>query len=253
MPWPLSNAGPLQYCRHALRFSKGRAWLRTITVDQRVFDFAGKLRAHSLALGETEAVEWRFASTPVAYEDAVAAMEARVAAIGAGDDRELIWLLEHPPLYTAGTSARPEDLLDGARFPVFRTGRGGQYTYHGPGQLVAYVLFDLNKRGRDVRCHVHRLESWVIAALADDGIAGERREGRPGIWIRSGANDAKIAAIGVRVRRWVAYHGVAINVCPDLNHFSGIVPCGIGDAGVTSIEQCLAAQALGVKADTFSQ
>ena len=204
-------------------------------MDESITAFAEKLRAHSNALGETAGVEWRLSQTPVAYESAIITMEERAAAIFSGNASELIWFLEHPALYTAGASAKPEDLLDPARLPVYRTGRGGQYTYHGPGQLVAYVLLDLNKRGRDVRRHVHALEAWVIAALGDCGIQGERREGRPGIWVRRRDRDEKIAAIGVRVRRWVTYHGVAINICPDLSHFEGIVPCGIGDAGVTSL------------------
>ncbi len=204
-------------------------------MDESVTAFAEKLRAHRSALGEMAGTEWRLSQTPVAYEPAVATMEDRAAAIFAGNAPELIWLLEHPALYTAGASAKPEHLLDPARLPVHHTGRGGQYTYHGPGQLVAYVLLDLNKRGRDVRRHVHSLEAWVMAALADDAIKGERREGRPGIWVRNGSRDEKIAAIGVRVRRWVTFHGVAINICPELSHFEGIVPCGIGDAGVTSL------------------
>ena len=204
-------------------------------MDESVTTFAEKLRAHSNALGETAAIAWRLSQTPVAYELAVVTMEEHAALIFSGNAPELIWFLEHPALYTAGASAKPEDLLDPARLPVHRTGRGGQYTYHGPGQLVAYVLLDLNKRGRDVRRHVHGLEAWVISALGDYGIQGERREGRPGIWVRRRDRDEKIAAIGVRVRRWVTYHGVAINICPDLSHFEGIVPCGIGDAGVTSL------------------
>ena len=204
-------------------------------MDESVTAFADKLRAHSNALGETVGIEWRLSQTPVAYELAVVTMEERAAAIFSGNASELIWFLEHPALYTAGASAKTEDLLDPARLPVHRTGRGGQYTYHGPGQLVAYVLLDLNKRGRDVRRHVHALEAWVISALGDYGIQGERREGRPGIWVKRRDRDEKIAAIGVRVRRWVTYHGVAINICPDLSHFEGIVPCGIGDAGVTSL------------------
>jgi lipoyl(octanoyl) transferase len=184
------------------------------------------------------AIEWGLSDEPVPYEAAVAAMEARVAAIRAGEAPELVWLLEHPPLYTAGTSARPEDLLDPHRLPVYRSGRGGQYTYHGPGQRIAYVLLDLDtpQRGRDVRCHVWRLEEWIIAALARFNVKGERREGRIGVWVagRDGRED-KIAAIGVRVRHWVSYHGVALNVDPDLEHFRGIVPCGIAEHGVTSL------------------
>jgi len=211
-------------------------WLSGIKkMDESVTAFAEKLRAHSTALGEGAGIEWRLSQTPVAYESAVVTMEDRAAAIFSGNASELIWFLEHPALYTAGASAKAEDLLEPARLPVHRTGRGGQYTYHGPGQLVAYVLLDLNKRGRDVRRHVHSLEAWVIAALGSYGIEGERREGRPGIWVRRRDHDEKIAAIGVRVRRWVTYHGVAINICPDLSHFEGIVPCGIGDAGVTSL------------------
>ena len=214
-------------------------------MDESVTAFAEKLRAHANALGEMAGVEWRLSQTPVAYESAVLAMEGRAAAIFAGSAPELVWFLEHPALYTAGASAKPEDLLDPARLPVHRSGRGGQYTYHGPGQLVAYVLLDLNKRGRDVRRHVHGLESWVIPALAGYGIEGERRQGRPGIWVRNGVRDEKIAAIGVRVRRWVTYHGVAVNICPDLSNFEGIVPCGIEDAGVTSLAKMVAGSATG--------
>lgn len=188
-------------------------------------------------------IEWRFADSPVAYPDAVAAMEARVAAIRAGAASELVWLLEHPPLYTAGTSAKPEELLDHGRFPVYATGRGGQHTYHGPGQRVGYVLLDLKPRGSDVRAYVHNLEDWLIATLARFNIKGERREGRVGIWVDRGPHplggrrEDKIAAIGVRVRHWVTYHGVALNVDCDLTHFSGIVPCGIATPqyGVTSL------------------
>jgi len=179
-------------------------------------------------------VEWRVSSAPVAYPDAVAAMEARAAAIAAGEARELIWLLEHPPVYTAGTSADPAELLD-PRFPVFKTGRGGRYTYHGPGQRIGYVLLDLNRRGRDVRCYVHALEGWVIAALSRIGIAAHRAPGRIGIWTGEGSAEQKIGAIGVRVRRWVTLHGFALNVSPDLADFGGIVPCGIADYGVTSV------------------
>jgi lipoyl(octanoyl) transferase len=183
----------------------------------------------------------RAAASPVAYEDAVAAMEDRVAAIRAGTADELLWLLEHPPLYTAGTSARDSDLLD-ARFPVHRTGRGGQYTYHGPGQRVGYIMLDLKNRQQvpDIKNYIYSLEEWIIRSLAAFGIAGERREGRVGIWVaRGGGREDKIAAIGVRVRHWVTYHGVAINVDPDLSHFSGIVPCGISAHGVTSMRDLL--------------
>jgi lipoyl(octanoyl) transferase len=184
----------------------------------------------------TGAIEWRIGTNPVDYEPAVEEMEARVAAIRAGTAPELVWLLEHPPLYTAGTSACDEELLDPRRLPVHRTGRGGRYTYHGPGQRIAYVMLDLSRRDRDVRCHVHRLEEWVIRTLARFDILGERRAGRVGIWVaRHGGEEEKIAAIGVRVRRWVTYHGLAINVDPELDHYRGIVPCGIADHGVTSL------------------
>ncbi len=185
-------------------------------------------------------VEWRWATGPVAYPEAVAAMESRVAAIHAGAAAELVWLVEHPPLYTAGSSARPEDLID-PRFPVFPTGRGGQLTYHGPGQRTAYVMLDLKRRGPDVRAYVGALEDWIMRALALLGVTAERREGRVGLWVAMephgglSGTEAKIAAIGVRVRHWVTYHGVAINVAPDLSHYDGIVPCGIRDHGVTSL------------------
>ena len=184
------------------------------------------------------AVEWRIADAPVAYDAAVAAMEARVAAIREGAAPELVWLLEHPPLYTAGTGARPGDLLNPGGLPVFRTGRGGQYTWHGPGQRVAYAMLDLARRGRDVRAYVHGLEEWAIRALARFNVRGERRAGRVGIWVdRGGGREDKIAAIGVRVRHWVAFHGISINVEPELAHYRGIVPCGIADPrlGVTSL------------------
>ena len=186
-------------------------------------------------------VEWRVSDAPVPYERAVAEMEARVAAIYAGVTPELVWLLEHPPLYTAGTSAVEADLLDPGRLPVFKTGRGGQYTYHGPGQRVAYVMLNLTRPNlgqsrRDVGCHVWRLEEWMIRVLARFGVTGERRDGRVGIWI-AGPNgrEDKIGAIGVRVRRWVTYHGLAFNVDPDLGNYAGIVPCGISGYGVTSL------------------
>ncbi|MBF0304119.1 MAG: lipoyl(octanoyl) transferase LipB [Alphaproteobacteria bacterium] len=188
-----------------------------------------------LAKGD-DAMEWRIDDAAVSYPEAVALMEARVLAIREGRADEMVWLVEHPPLYTAGTSARPEDLLDPERFPVFQSGRGGQYTYHGPGQRVAYVMLDLKARGGDVRRFVHDLEDWVIRALARFAVKGERREGRVGIWVaRGGGREDKIAAIGVRVRRWVSYHGIALNVDPDLSHFEGIVPCGIRAHGVTSL------------------
>ncbi len=187
-------------------------------------------------------MDWQTSSAPVDYPGAVAAMEARVAAIRASQADELVWLLEHPALYTAGTSAKVADLRDPGRFPVYQTGRGGQFTYHGPGQRVAYVLLDLKRRDGDLRRHVQRLEEWAIRALAEFGVVGERRQGRVGIWVDRGADlgpgrEDKIAAIGVRVRHWITYHGLAINLAPALDHFDGIVPCGIAapGLGVTSL------------------
>ena len=194
-------------------------------------------RSRSSAEARTS-VEWRISDEPVDYAEAVAAMEERVARIRDGEAAECVWLLDHPPLYTAGTSARDEDLLAPDRFPVYRSGRGGQFTYHGPGQRVAYVMLDLKRRGPDVRRYVHDLEDWVIRTLGRFNVKGERRPDRIGIWVdRGGGREDKIAAIGVRVRRWVTYHGVAINLEPDLSHFDGIVPCGIASAnyGVTSL------------------
>jgi lipoyl(octanoyl) transferase len=188
--------------------------------------------------------EWRVSPGLTPYPEALAGMEERVAAMLAGRAGELVWLLEHPPLYTAGTSARPADLLAPGRFPVFQSRRGGEYTYHGPGQRVAYAMLDLNARGRDLRAYVWRLEEWVIRALAEFAVTAERRPGRIGVWVarpdkppRADGTPAedKIAAIGVRIRRWIAFHGVAINVEPDLEHFGGIVPCGIRGHGVTSL------------------
>jgi lipoyl(octanoyl) transferase len=189
-------------------------------------------------------VEWRIEADPTPYPDALAFMEARVEAIRAGNARELVWLVEHPPLYTAGTSARIEDLIEPDRFPVFAAGRGGEYTYHGPGQRVAYVMLDLKRRREDVRAFVAALEEWIIRTLAAFNVRGERREDRVGVWVvrpdrpatpgGSPAED-KIAAIGIRLRKWVSFHGISINVEPDLSHFSGIVPCGIQDHGVTSL------------------
>jgi len=180
--------------------------------------------------------EWEVAPAPVPYPEAVARMEARAAAIADGTAPELVWLVEHPPIYTAGTSAKDADLLD-ARFPVYRTGRGGQFTYHGPGQRVGYVMLDLKRRRGDVRGFVRDLEEWLIRALARFNVKGERREGRVGIWVARGSREDKIAAIGVRVRRWVTFHGVSLNVDPDLTHFSGIVPCGVSEHGVTSLRE----------------
>lgn len=179
-------------------------------------------------------IDWIVSDTPVAYPDALAWMEARAAAVAAGDAREAVWLLEHPPLYTSGTSADPAELLD-PRFPVFPVGRGGRYTYHGPGQRVGYLVLDVGKRGRDVRCFVHNVEGWVIAALGQLGVEAWRAPGRIGIWTNDGGREAKIGAIGIRVRRWVSLHGFSINVDPDLTHFNGIVPCGLPEFPVTSL------------------
>ncbi len=180
-------------------------------------------------------VEWRIDDRPVGYEATVAAMEERVRAIRQETVPELVWLLEHPPLYTAGTSADPAELLAPDRFPVFRTGRGGRYTYHGPGQRIAYAMIDLQARGLGIRDYVCGLEEWLIRTVARFGLVGERREGRIGVWVRRGRTERKIAALGVRVRRWVAFHGIALNVEPDLGHFDGIVPCGVEGFDVTSL------------------
>lgn len=189
-------------------------------------------------------VEWKISDDLVPYEEAVSFMEDRAAAIAAGEAEECVWLLEHPPLYTAGTSARREDLTEPDRFPVHQTKRGGQFTYHGPGQRVVYVMLDVGKRGRDVRCFVQDLERWVIATLGEFGLTGHIREGRVGVWIErpdrprtaSGTMaEDKIAAIGIRLRKWVSFHGISINVEPELDHFDGIVPCGITEYGVTSL------------------
>lgn len=197
-----------------------------------------------LTRSDRQPVEWLISDEPVPYPEAVRAMEARVAAIAEGSAPECVWLLEHPPLYTAGTSARDGDLTDPARFPVYQTGRGGEYTYHGPGQRIAYVMLDLKARQPDVRRYVAALEAWVIAVLGRFNIRGERREDRVGVWVPrpekaplAGGMPAedKIAAIGIRVRRWVSFHGVSLNVEPDLGHYSGIVPCGISNYGVTSL------------------
>src|SRR5436305_2656732 len=192
------------------------------------------------AQSATDAIEWRASDAPVPYLDAVAVMEERAAAIAAGSASELVWLLEHPPLYTGGTSAKSQDLRD-ARFPVFQTGRGGQFTYHGPGQRVAYVMIDLKRRKPDVRAYVATLEEWLIRTLAAFNVRGERREDRVGVWVarpeRGIGHEDKIAALGIRLKRWVSLHGIALNVDPDLSHFGGIVPCGVADTryGVTSL------------------
>ncbi len=189
-------------------------------------------------------VEWRITSGLTEYEFALAEMERRADAIAQGHAQELIWLVEHPPLYTAGTSAKPADLVDPDRFPVFEARRGGEYTYHGPGQRVVYVMLDVGKRGRDVRAFVRQLEQWIIDTLAEFNVKGERREGRVGVWVvrddkpltaMKERPEDKIAALGIRLRKWVSFHGLSINVEPDLEHFSGIVPCGIAEHGVTSL------------------
>ncbi len=194
--------------------------------------------------GAGDAVEWVVREGLLPYPEAVAAMEARAAAIAAGEAGEQVWLVEHPPLYTAGTSAREKDLIAPDRFPVFRAGRGGEFTYHGPGQRVGYLMLDLNRRGPDLRRYVATLENWIIATLAQFNVVGERRQDRIGVWVRRPDKpplpdgrpaEDKIAAIGIRVRRWVTFHGISLNVDPDLDHYSGIVPCGISGYGVTSL------------------
>lgn len=207
-------------------------------------------------------VELRVSDAPVPYPDAVAFMEERIAAIRAGTAPECVWFLEHPPLYTAGTSSKAADLLAPGRFPVYATGRGGEYTYHGPGQRVAYVMLDLNRTtwsrngsgnrnggGPDVRRFVHNLEEWLIRTLGRLGVTGERREGRIGIWVERNGREDKVAALGIRVRHWITYHGIALNVAPELDHFSGIVPCGISGHGVTSL-RALGLETTMAEADT---
>jgi lipoyl(octanoyl) transferase len=193
--------------------------------------------APRFARADGKAAGWAVSPGLVGYDQAVAAMEARAAAIAEGTASELVWLLEHPPLYTAGVSARPGDLLDATRFPVFQSGRGGQFTYHGPGQRVAYVMLDLTRRERDVRAFVAALEAWIVGALGRFDVPGGARPGRVGVWVarKDPPRDEKIAAIGVKLRRWVSFHGVSLNVEPDLSHFSGIVPCGQTEHGVTSL------------------
>ena len=192
--------------------------------------------AASNQVGFLMELEWIIASSPVDYPQALAFMEERVAKIREGTAPECVWLLEHPPLYTAGTSAKPEDLLEPDRFPVFAAGRGGQYTYHGPGQRIAYVMLDLKKHGGDIGAYIQKLEDWLIQSLESFGVQAQKRKDRVGLWVERGmGREDKIAAIGVRVRRWVSFHGIALNVDPDLSHFNGIVPCGIQEHGVTSL------------------
>lgn len=205
-----------------------------------MFQIKDALELHPFGTEAVETFEWKIEDRPVPYERALAFMEARVRTIRERDAAEMVWLLEHPPVYTAGTSANPKDLKE-KRFPVHHTGRGGQYTYHGPGQRIVYLMLDLQKREPDLRKYVHDLEKWIIDTLAEFNIVGERREGRVGIWVdmerygRPKGTEAKIAAIGVRVQKWVTLHGIAINLNPNLDHYNGIVPCGISNHGVTSI------------------
>jgi lipoyl(octanoyl) transferase len=191
--------------------------------------------AHLAGVERIEGIEWRVSESPVPYEEALAFMDERAAAIREGAASECVWLLEHPPLFTAGTSADPAELFNPLHFPVYEAGRGGRYTYHGPGQRVGYLILDLERRGKDIRRFVHALEGWIIASLGALGVPARREAGRIGIWTGEGRAEAKIGAIGVRVKRWVTMHGFAINVAPDLAHFGGIVPCGIADYGVTSL------------------
>jgi lipoyl(octanoyl) transferase len=186
-------------------------------------------------MAEIDDIEWRQSAALVPYDEALAFMEERARAIREEGARECVWLLEHPPLFTAGTSADPAELLEPGRFPVFSAGRGGRYTYHGPGQRIAYVLLNLEKRGKDIRCFVHALEGWMIETLAEFGVAAHRSQGRIGIWVGDREDEAKIGALGVRVRRWVTLHGFALNIAPDLSHYSAIIPCGIAEYGVTSL------------------
>ena len=190
---------------------------------------------HGAQVTITDDIDWIIADAPVPYPEALAWMEARATAVAAGEAREAVWLVEHPPLYTSGTSADPAELLDN-RFPVFAAGRGGRYTYHGPGQRIGYLILDVGKRGRDVRCFVHAVEGWIIAALARVGVQAWRAPGRIGIWTDDNGQEAKIGAIGIRVRRWVSLHGFSVNVAPDLSHFGGIIPCGLPEFAVTSLE-----------------
>ncbi|UJQ95250.1 lipoyl(octanoyl) transferase LipB [Mariluticola halotolerans] len=196
--------------------------------------------SEKLLRADSRPVHWQISEGLVPYPQALDTMRARARAIADGEAEELVWLLEHPPLYTAGTSAKAVDLLTPEKFPVYDAGRGGQYTYHGPGQRIAYVMLDLRQRGRDIRCLVQNLEAWVIDTLAAHNIKGELRDGRIGVWVqrpeRGAMSEDKIAALGVRVSRWVSFHGISLNIAPDLGHYDGIVPCGIRDQGVTSFE-----------------
>ena len=192
-------------------------------------------RGHVPGVSETHGIEWRVSKDLVPYEEALAFMEERAAAVRAATANECVWLLEHPPLFTAGTSADSEELFNPLGLPVHEAGRGGRYTYHGPGQRVVYLMLDLDRRGRGVRGLVHSLEGWIIASLGDLGVSAHRADGRVGIWVGKGSNEKKIAALGIRVKRWVTLHGIAINISPELAHFGGIVPCGISEFGVTSL------------------
>ena len=195
------------------------------------------LAIHLRPVKSDRGIEWRVSAAPVPYDEALAFMERRANSIRNDGEAECVWLLEHPPLFTAGTSADPAELFNPMNFPVYEAGRGGRYTYHGPGQRVGYVMLDLEKRGKDVRRFVHQLEGWMIDTLAEFGVSAHRAPGRIGIWVGEGENEAKIGALGVRVRRWVTLHGFALNVSPELSHFGGIVPCGISEFGVTSLAE----------------
>jgi lipoyl(octanoyl) transferase len=188
-------------------------------------------------MDNVDEIEWRTGDGLIPYDEALAFMEARAAAIRSGPERECVWLVEHPPLFTAGTSADPVELFNPSGFPVYDAGRGGRYTYHGPGQRVGYLMLDLEKRSKDIRRFVYSLEGWIITALGELGVSAHRAPGRIGIWVGEGAEEAKIAALGIRVKRWVTLHGFSVNVSPDLSHFGGIVPCGIAEYGVTSLEK----------------
>jgi lipoyl(octanoyl) transferase len=225
----LDRRGPHRRRLTSIKVAQGSFDLVKLEGLEKIFDGPGDIFS----------IRWQVSQGPVSYPEAVAVMERRVEAIRREGARELVWLLEHPPIYTAGTSAKPVDLISPQRFPVFQSGRGGQYTYHGPGQRVVYLMLYLERRGKDLRGFVRRIEDWVIGALARLGVNGHTREGRTGIWVprpdKHPLAEDKIAAIGIRVRRWVSFHGVSINVAPDLNHYDGIVACGIRDQGVTSL------------------